>query len=164
MSLALILKLIHVFAAFWLITGIIGRNITIKKAEQSLDIQSVGTLLPLASIFEARMVIPGSFAVLIAGLVTAWVQGWPILGVLQGGASNWVLVSLLLFFSLIPVIRFIFLPRGKVFEAAYHEAQTLNQVTPELRAAFRDPVVRAAHLYEVIILGVITALMVLKPF
>jgi hypothetical protein len=110
------------------------------------------------------MVLPGSFAVLTAGLATAWVQGWPILGFLQGGSSNWVLVSLILFLTIIPVIRFIFLPRGKRFEAAFDQAQAQNRVTPELTTAFNDPLVRAGHIYEMALLGLVTALMVLKPF
>jgi hypothetical protein len=96
-TLALILKLLHVFAAIWLMIGIIGRTVLLSRAEHSQEIESVRVLLPVAHIFESKMVIPGSSAVLLAGLVTAWVQGWPILGFLQGGASNWVLVSLLLF-------------------------------------------------------------------
>jgi Predicted integral membrane protein (DUF2269) len=164
MSLASVLKLIHVFAAFWLVTGIIGRYVALNKAEQSTDIPSLRVLIPVASVFERGMVLPGSFAVLIAGLVTAWIQGWPILGFFQGGASNWVLVSLVLFLSLIPVIIFIFVPRGKVFETAYTDAVTKDRITPELSTAFRDPVVRAGHIYEIIVMVVIVALMVLKPF
>lgn len=38
------------------------------------------------------------------------------------------------------------------------------QVTPELRAAFADPVVEAAHLYELAGVVLIVILMVTKPF
>ena len=44
------------------------------------------------------------------------------------------------------------------------EAEAAGQVTPALRAAWADPVVRAAHIYE---LGAVTAVLVLmltKPF
>lgn len=164
MNAALLLKLLHVLAAFWLVTGLLGRYVALTKAEQSRDIDGVLSLLPVAGVFERAMVIPGSSAVLIAGLATAWAQGWPILGFLQRGASNWVLVSLLLFLTLIPVIIFVFLPRGKVFEAALNDAVANEQVTPGLTAAFRDPLVRAAHIYELAVIAVIIALMVLKPF
>jgi hypothetical protein len=164
MLLAQLMKLIHILAAFWIIIGIVGRNITMQKAAHSAEIGSLRTLLSLAQVFENRMVLPGSFAVLTAGLATAWVQGWPILGFLQGGSSNWVLVSLILFLTIIPVIRFIFLPRGKIFEAAFDQAQAQNRVTPELTTAFNDPLVRAGHIYEMALLGLVTVLMVLKPF
>lgn len=164
MNTALFLKLLHVLAAFWLVTGLLGRYVTLYKAEQSTKIEAVLSLLPVGAVFERAMVIPGSFAVFVAGLATAWAQGWPILGFLQGGASNWVLASLVLFLTLIPVIMFVFVPRGKVFETALNDAVAKELVTPGLTAAFQDPLVRAAHIYELAVIAVITALMVLKPF
>ncbi len=164
MNFALILKLIHILTAIWMIAGLIGRAVTLDKAGKSKDIREVTSLLGLSEIFERRMVIPGSAAVLIVGLVTALAAGWPILGFLQGGASNWVLVSFVLFLTIMPVIRFIFVPRGKVFEAAYKDSVLKERITPELDASFRDPVVRAAHLYEGAVVAIIIALMVLKPF
>jgi hypothetical protein len=164
MSLALFLKFLHVAAAMWLITGLIGRAVVLARAGRSSDIHEVVTLLPLSSIFEKSMVIPGSSAVLIAGLVTAWAEGWPILGFIQGGSVNWVLAALLLYLTIFPVIRFVFIPRGKVFEAAFQGAVKQGRVTPELSTAFNDPAVRAAHTYELVLMAVIVALMVLKPF
>jgi hypothetical protein len=164
MNLALILKLLHIATAFWLITGIVGRNIVLSRAGNSTEIQTVRALLPVAAVFERGMVLPGSSAVMLAGLLAAWAGGWPILGFLQGGEANWVLVSILLLLTLFPVIRFVFLPRGKVFEQALEAAVAQGQVTPQLTAAFRDPLVRAGHIYEVVILAVIVILMVLKPF
>lgn len=164
MTLALTLKLLHIFASIWMIAGIIGRYVTLQKAEQSTDMHAVSVLIPVAGIFERVMVRPGSMAVLLAGLVTAWAQGWPILGFIQGGASNWVLVSLLLFLTMIPLIGLIFLPRGRIFEAAFTNAVKVDRVTPELQAAFHDPLVRAGHIYEIAAIAVITTLMVFKPF
>lgn len=164
MAFSLFLKLIHVLAAVWMTTGIIGRYVAMQKAEESKNIHTVKALMSVAGVFERIMVIPGSFAVLVAGLITAWVQGWPILGFLQGGTVNWVLVSLILYLTLIPIIRFVFLPRGKVFEAALHDAIEKDQVTPELSQAFRDPIVRTAHYYEIAVVVIIFSLMVLKPF
>ena len=83
-------------------------------AGRSTSVQQLQAMLPIGTIFEKRMVIPGSTAVLLAGLITAWAQGWPILGFLQGGASNWVLVSLFLSLTISPLIRFVFLPRAKI--------------------------------------------------
>src|SRR5512138_2540939 len=108
MNLATVLKLLHVFTAIWMIVGLFGRQIVLHKAGLSKDIREVCTLLPVSAVFEQKMVIPGSSAVMIAGLVTAWAQGWPILGFIQGGAANWVLVSLLLFLTVIPVIALVF--------------------------------------------------------
>ena len=57
----------------------------------------------------------------------------------------------------------IFLPRGRRFGAALEHTRAVGTVTPELRAAFADPVVAAAHTYEALAVAIIVALMVLKP-
>jgi hypothetical protein len=91
-------------------------------------------------------------------------RGWPILGFLQGGSVNWVLAALLVYLSIIPVIVFVFLPRGRVFHQALEAARPLGRVTPELRAALHDPWVHAARTYEIVMIVLLTVLMVLKPF
>lgn len=159
-----LLKLIHIFTAIWMITGMVARNITLSRAASSSNLDTVRALMPVVAIFHRRFVIPGSEAVFVAGILTALAEGWPILGFLQGGASNWVLVSLLLYLTTIPLVIFVFVPRGKRFDAAYQDAIAKNTVTPELAAAFHDPAVWGARNYEVAIIAIIVALMVLKPF
>lgn len=74
MNFAQVLKLLHVVAAFWLIAGVLGRTVVMTMAGRSHEISTVRTLLPVAGIFEQRMVIPGSNAVFIVGLLAAWIQ------------------------------------------------------------------------------------------
>jgi hypothetical protein len=69
-----------------------------------------------------------------------------------------------LLLSVLPLVPLVFLPRGRVFEAAMASARAAGTVTPELRAAFADPMVAFAHWYEVTAVGIVVALMVLKPF
>lgn len=164
MNLAIILKLVHVACAFWFVSGIIGRAVTLALAAKSDDVRAIAALDRLTGQFERGMVIPGSGAVFLAGLVTAWLQNWPILGFLQGGAVNWVLVSVLLFLSNVPLIIWVYNPRGIIFGAALQASIAQGAVTPELRAAYRDRVVAAAHAYEIAIIIVVAILMVLKPF
>ena len=102
--------------------------------------------------------------VVLFGLTTAWLQGYPILGFLVGGATNWVLVSLLISLALTALVPIIFLPRGRIFEAAMADATGKGQVTPELRIAFADRQVAFARTTEAIGLVVLIALMVTKPF
>ncbi|MBI5031237.1 MAG: hypothetical protein HZB51_11975 [Chloroflexi bacterium] len=73
-------------------------------------------------------------------------------------------MSLIIFLSMMPLIQLIFLPRGKKFGQAMEQSLKQAQVTPELRAAFADPVVEAAHLYELAGVVLIVILMVTKPF
>ncbi len=59
------------------------------------------------------MIRPATSVVLLGGLLAAWLRGWPVLGFLQDGPSNWVLVSLLLLVSIIPIIVFVFLRENR---------------------------------------------------
>jgi uncharacterized membrane protein len=110
------------------------------------------------------MVRPSSFVVLATGLFAAWLRGWPILGPLQGSPIRWTFTALLVYLSIIPVIVFIFVPRGNVFQQRLAEAEAAGSVTPALRAAITDPWVRAARTYEVLMVIALTWLMVAKPF
>ena len=155
---------IHVLIVFWLVAGIAGRDVVYGRAAQSTDLDELRALVGLGSVFELRMVRPATFAVLVAGLIAAWARGWPILGFLQGGSVNWVLASLLMYLSIIPVIVFVMIPRGKRFRAAYEEALAEGRVTPRLTAALKDPAVEAARKYELVMIATLTLLMVTKPF
>jgi uncharacterized membrane protein len=156
------MKLLHVITAIWFVSGLLGRTLTMWQASQAGNVQTTRTLVHLAGYFERWMVIPGSLAVLGFGLVTAWLQRWPMLPPLQG--SNWLLVSTLLYLSIIPLIPLVFLPRGKVFEKALEHALSVGEVTADLTDAFRDRTVGLAHAYELAVTLIVILLMVLKPF
>src|SRR5215470_13793893 len=100
MSLGLIMKLFHVLAAFGLIAGAVGRNITFGQAAKTANLRSIFDLLQLSQSFERWLFFPAYGAVFLFGLVTGWLQGWPILGFLQDATANWLLVSLLVWLGL----------------------------------------------------------------
>ena len=164
MSLVLIVKLVHVLIAVWFISGLLGRWVALNRAAEAGDVRIAFELSELAGRFERLMVIPGSILVLVFGLVTAWIAGLPVFGFLQGASTNWLLASLILYISTIPLVPLLFLPRGARFGAALSAALERGEVTSELRAAFVDPAVRAGHIYEFVVVFVVLALMVLKPF
>ncbi len=160
----LFVRFLHVASAMWFIGGILARQIVRAYARRTDDVRRFAAMTEAAGRIESTMVIPGNFAVIAFGVVLGLLIGAPILGFLQGEDRNWLLVSniiLLLGFLNVP---FIFLPRGKLFRAALEDALAQGQITPELRAHLNDPVVRAAHWYELISMVAITFLMVLKPF
>src|SRR5262249_7068685 len=163
MSLTSALSLLHVLTAFVLVTGILGRGLAMREAARASDIHVVEALVHLAGRFEAMVRAP-SIAVLVFGLLAAWRAGWPILGFLRGGSVNWILVSLVLYLSVIPLIIWLFLPRARIFERALQDAVGQGRVTPALGRAFADPTVAAAHVWELFVLGAIIVLMVAKPF
>src|SRR5512145_2478979 len=97
MNLYLLMKLFHVLAAFWLISGVVGRGLAFWQAGRAKDVHAVHALLQISEFFERYAVIPVSIAVLVFGLIVTWMLKWPLFGSLQGSSSNWLLVSFILF-------------------------------------------------------------------
>lgn len=155
---ALLLKLSHVVLAMTLVAGLIGRWILLRRAAASDDIEEVARLADLAGPFE-RLVVTSSMFVLPAGMLTAWAQGYAWLGL----TTAWMSISVAIVIFGMLTVPTIFVPRGRVFEAALADARTRGTVTDELRAAFADPAVRIARTMEVVGIAVIIGLMVLKP-
>ncbi len=88
----------------------------------------------------------------------------PILGFLQGASQNWLLLANLLLIVGLLAVPLVFVPRGKQFAPLLATAIAVGQITPQLREALHDPVVRMVHWYEEISLVVVVLLMVFKPF
>jgi hypothetical protein len=152
--------LLHVAVAFWFVAGLLGRNVTMARARSANDLSTLVELVDLSGRFERLMVIPGSFGVLVLGLLAAWAEGQP----LAGTDDWWLLTSLILFVGLGVLVPTVFLPHGKVFEASLEDAKRHGEVTPELRTALRDPAVRNARALELVTIAIIITLMVTKPF
>ena len=152
-------KLLHVAIAIVFISGLIGRWILLRRAAAATDPEGAYLLAHAAEPFE-RIVIRGGPLILVAGLLTAWAQGYPWLGLTTG----WMLASVILLLSPLPFVPLVFLPRGKVFEAELAAARQQGVITPGLRAAFADPMVALARRWELTAVALVVALMVLKPF
>jgi len=164
MSLLLVVHFLHIASAIWFIGGVLARQIVRAYAKRSDDVQRFAVMSEAAGRIESTMVIPGNFAVIVVGVILGLMTGAPILGFLQGASRNWLLVCnvLLLIGSLnIPLV---FLPRGRIFDAALKDALARGQMTPELRASINDRIVRTVHFEELSLLAVIVFLMVFKPF
>jgi len=158
-----VVVLAHALIGILFIAGLIGRWIVLGLAERATELPAMKTLTAAAGPFE-RIVIVGSMLVFLAGILAAFMEGRTVLGPLTGGTVDWLFVSVVLFLSILPLVPLVFLPRGRVFEAALVDAEGKGQVTPELRMAWRDPVVRAAHLYELAAVTLVLVLMLTKPF
>lgn len=162
MEINAILLLLHILSVIWLVAGLLGRAIILGAASRAREIREVQTLVAASGAFEKGMAIPGSLAVLVSGLALAWYQGQPLLGALQGSSANWLLASLLLYLAIIPLIAFVFVPRGRRFAQALDDAGEHGAVTPGLRAAFSDRAVRVGHGAEFGSVFLVLALMVTK--
>jgi uncharacterized membrane protein len=148
---------LHVLMAFAFVAGLVGRDITIAQARRSGDLASIDALLTVANRFDS-MVKASSVAVLALGIIAM------IVGGLSPSENGWLVASLVLYVAMGILVPIVFLPRGRVFEAALADARQRGEVTPELSAAFGDPVVASARNAELVVVAVIIGLMVLKPF
>jgi hypothetical protein len=119
MSWSQIITVLHVLIGFWFVAGLIGRGVTLAAARRAKDITVMDELLRVGGRFDKLMVIPGSLAVLVAGLLTMWAQGRSLFP----PAGRWLGVSLILFLSAIPLVPLVFVPSGKRFEAAFQGRQ-----------------------------------------
>jgi hypothetical protein len=159
-----ILRFLHIASAIVFVGGLFGRQIVRAVANKSDDVRDFAALSRGASRIEMLMVRPGSLAVILFGIIVAIVRGTPIFGFLQGASENWLLVANLLLLGGILAVPLVFLPRGKQFDRYLVDALAGGQMTPELRAALEDPVVRLAHLYELVSAAIVVLLMALRPF
>jgi hypothetical protein len=154
-----VLKLIHIAIAFAFIAGLIGRWVLLRRAAGADDPDTAHELAEAAAPFE-WLVIRGGPAILVAGLLTAWAQGYPWLGLTTG----WMLASVIILLTPLPFVPLVFIPRGKRFETEMAAARKEGVMTPGLRAAFADPMVALARRWEFVSVSIVVAFMVLKPF
>ena len=165
MNLYLLMKLLHVLAAFWFISGLVGRDFAFWQAGRVKDVHAMHALLQVSDFFERFAVIPVSVAVLLFGLIVTWMQKWPLFGFLQGSPTNWLLASSALFIGMSAVIGPLGLvARRKERTRALEEALEQETITLRLMAALHDPVVTRFRAVELVIVVVIIVLMVTKPF
>jgi hypothetical protein len=158
MQWSLLATLLHVVVAVVFLAGLIGRLILITRAARAENVETAYLLTETASPFE-RLVILFSQMILPTGLLAAWLRGYPW----AGFGTPWIVVAIVLTLSVLPFVYFVLIPRGRTFEAAMAEARQRGSWTPELRAAFADPGVTLARRWELISVGLVLTLMVLKP-
>ena len=94
------------------------------------------------------MVIPGSFAVLLLGLLAVWAQDRP----LAGPGNGWVLVSLLLYvplFALVPLVSAACAVNTASRTRMLIWANTMLRVRPSWRpwsSRYSDPLIHAIQI------------------
>ena len=161
---AAFLVTVHVWSVFWLVAGIVGRDVCHVNARRAPSLDALRAMAGVGSVFELRFVRPATFIVLVTGLVAAWQRGWPFLGFLDRTGPWWLPLSILIYLSIIPVILLVFIPRGRAYRVALEEATARNEITPALRAALHDRAVETARTYELVMVGALAWLMIAKPF
>lgn len=155
---------LHVWSVFWLVAGIVGRDVAHANARRAPSLDALRTIADLATVFEVRFVRPATFVVLVTGLLATWLRGWPFLGFLDGSGPWWPALAIVIYLSIIPVIALVFLPRGRLYRQALEDAQAQGEITPALHAALHDRAVEVARMYEIVMVGFLAWLMVARPF
>ena len=163
MTVTSVVVLVHALVGIFLVAGLVGRWIVLGLAERATDLRAMRTLATAAGPFERIVIVAPAF-VLLFGVVAAYMEGRSVLGPLTGGSVDWLFVSLVLFLSPLPLVPLVFLPKGRIFEAAFAAAEAEGRVTPDLQTAWRDPLTRAAHVYELGAITIVLILMLTKPF
>ena len=161
MNLYGLVKVLHILAVTAVISGVVGRALIRARLLRLDDIHIVSEFIQLEGRFDEWLVVRGSIATLLTGLLLTWLGHWPLV---NAGVPTWTLVGAVLFLATIPLVIWVYLPRGKVFCTVFQEALAQKRITVELRAAFSDQVIRTSYLYEYIMLPVVLTLMVIKPF
>ena len=164
MNWSLVLRFLHLASAMIFVGGIFARQFVRSVAYQTDDVRKFAALSEGAGRIEQLMVIPGNLAVIVFGVILARITNAPMLGFLQGAATNWLLLANVLLILGIVAVPVVFVPHGKKFEPILRDALAAGQMTPQLRAELDDPVVKLVHWYEMGSLVVVVLLMVFKPF
>jgi len=163
LSLYLLLRFLHIYAAIIFVGGLFARQAVRSLTSRASDVGAIVTLTQAAGRVERLMVIPGNILAIVFGVVSALLTRAPLFGSILGDSRNWLLASTVILVLLLPLVPIVFLPRGKHFESALRDATDAGHITPELRQQMADPVVRRAHWAELIGVGLIVVLMVFKP-
>ena len=155
---------VHVLTVLWLVAGIVARDVCWWHAARAKDLATLRPIASIASFFDRRAVQPGSFVVLLTGLAAAGMRGYKIFAFARGEGPAWPITAVLIYLSIIPLIVFVFLPKGRFYRAALADAESRGELTARLRASIEDPAVVAARGYEFVMIVVLVYLMVAKPF
>ena len=159
----LVIRFLHIFSSIIFIGGILARQIVRAQGKKSGEIRTLAAYFSAAGWIERRMVIPGNFATILFGVIFAVMIKAPIFGFLQGADQNWLLLTNVLLIAGSLNVPLIFLPRGRIYETLLADAIQKGTITPELKGHLDDPVVKAAHQFEIGMLILIVILMVFKP-
>jgi uncharacterized membrane protein len=159
-----LLVVLHVLFAFLLVSGLIGRALCYALASKAGDLATLRARAEIGLVFDHSFIRPSSGLLLLTGLIAAWIRGWPILGALQGGTSNWVFAALVLYLLNIPMIALIHAPKERAYHRAVAEAAKGGAITPAVLASLGGPQLALGRTFEVLVTVIILWLMVAKPF
>jgi hypothetical protein len=127
-----------------------------------LDLAALaGALIGVEGQFDEWLVVRGSIATLLTGLLLTWLGRW---GLVNAGSPAWAPVGAALFLAMTPLVIWVYVPRGRAFGPAFQTAAARSSARPPSCAALSDAANRLCPLYEYAMLPVVIALMAMKLF
>ena len=112
MNLYNLIKVLHILAVTAVIGGVVGRALIRARLVRLDDIHIVREFVVLEGHFDQWLVVYGSITTLLTGLLLTWLGRWSLL---NAGMPTWTLVGVVLFLTTIPLVIWVYIPRGKVF-------------------------------------------------
>src|SRR5215469_17282590 len=128
MNLYSLVKVLHLMAVTAVIAGVVGRALIRARVVRLDNIHIMREFVDLEGHFDQWLVVYGSLATLLTGLLLTWLGHWPLL---NAGVPTWTLIGAVLFLATIPLVIWVYLPRGKVFSKVFAEALAQKRVTAE---------------------------------
>jgi uncharacterized membrane protein len=141
----------HVLAAFWFVAGYVGTNVLTEIARRAPSHQARVAALGLSDQFDRWLYQRGGTAVLLTGLLSWWVFGYPL-------TTPWILASIALVIGIALLTGFYWRSYGLRVNAAIAagDPSATEAVLTEPRA------VLFSRLENLAVLAIIV-LMVLRP-
>src|SRR5574342_452440 len=99
-----VVKFFHIISVILFGGGLFARQLVRRSVKKTDDIHLFTILSQTAGQIETSLVIPGSIAALILGVILALIGDYPIFGFLQGASQNWLLVSNVLLIGTIALV------------------------------------------------------------
>ena len=163
MDLGAVLRLAHGLAGVAFVSGLVGYWVVLGMARRAESLASMRLLIRTAAPFGV-LVTGGGILLAILGLATAFVLGRPVFGPLLGGRVDWMFLATLLMLPLFAFIAVVYPRFGTRLRAALTSAEAAGALTPDVAAAWADPVYTWARRYELAAVIAVLALMIAKPF
>jgi uncharacterized membrane protein len=101
MNLYGLVKVLHILAVTAVIAGVVGRALIRARLLRLDDIHIVSEFMQLEGHFDEWLVVRGSIATRLPGLLLTWLGHWPLV---NAGVPTWTLVGAVLFLATIPLV------------------------------------------------------------
>jgi uncharacterized membrane protein len=162
MTLYAILKLLHVLAAMWLVSGLLGRAVALSAARRAPDMPILKAIADVSGRLENVMIAPGYLAVLVTGVATAVAGEYRLFGPFDGGPL-WIFLPLLSFALLIALTPLV-LREDARWGRALDDSARAGAISAVLRTFLDRRAMLRRYAPDIGLVAAIVVLMVLKPF